>query len=718
MSACALSSTLPSHIQVELAKYEGRYDDVAREARKAIQERQAQHDREHLGERNYAEDWWLKGEHDPSRVTALSMDAPTETQFDVPVQQREAHDAAKSLDTAKKWSSKITGLMMAGMGMLAFVSRDGLGSGPNLSCTVLYLGLLHVVKVHGGLGASLNVLLDNTSGDNKNNDVIFFLAWLVLIDAVEEASFFCMQKGHTYSRIDQSFRALIGHLLACPVYTVASLIEYIHRFLSAYCCHECIELHCLWDWKAFFAPHVHERLGGFATGQFGSGMHEFVVRKNRNGEVRLFLRKSSASSSWLPDDGGYPIFKTLPVGFPKLAKAKPDSEWGRETVQSTVRSWYRHMRVAAAEHERIKYNWEARFTALPPGGDTTQLPPPLQLRWADLPRYSPVRGGFALPTVTDVMENPPINPVTGLGRTSADVARELVAYQVRTRANASPQLPAVFQADFLFLHPPSGELCLHRVVHGACIQAATASDVAFTTTEYCHVPQAGYPGFWGHFLLRENPEYEAGNRKKGTKFVRHQQMTRSEVVLYDVQVFSVARPDGAPGNAVCVSVDSLRELASKSAHPPIPAQLPQTHGGNGKAPAARPAAPPQRQAPARKRVEARAEATAGPSGGGGGSSEAEVDEQSDDGHSSKDSEEGGAANAKPAGRVGQQMEIQGCDADECEYCCTICEWEPCTITADHGHSCDVMMQDCETCEYVANRFLRMPAAAVAKRRKV
>ena len=69
-----------------------------------------------------------------------------------------------------------------------------------------------------------------------------------------------------YSRIDQSFRALIDHLLACPVYTVTSLVEYIHRFLSAYSCHECIELHCLWDWKAFFAPHVHESKTGQGVG--------------------------------------------------------------------------------------------------------------------------------------------------------------------------------------------------------------------------------------------------------------------------------------------------------------------------------------------------------------------------------------------------------------------------------------------------------------------
>jgi|TARA_B110001469_G_scaffold89696_1_gene85112 L-aminopeptidase/D-esterase-like protein len=125
---------------------------------------QVVHQEQHLGERAYAEDWWTAGEHQPRLVTAFSMDAPTETQFDLPVQKRSAKDAVKALDSAKKWSSKITGLMMAGHGMLAYVSRDGLGSGPNLSCTVLYLSLLFMVAEGRPIGEKFNLLLDNTSG--------------------------------------------------------------------------------------------------------------------------------------------------------------------------------------------------------------------------------------------------------------------------------------------------------------------------------------------------------------------------------------------------------------------------------------------------------------------------------------------------------------------------------------------------------------------------
>ena len=107
------------------------------------------------------------------------MDAPTETQFDVPVHARNAHDPVKSLEGSRKWKSKVTGLMIAGMGMLAFVTRAGLGSGPNLSCTALYLTLLYIVRNGHVLGNKFHLLVDGTASDNKNNELIYFLAWLV-----------------------------------------------------------------------------------------------------------------------------------------------------------------------------------------------------------------------------------------------------------------------------------------------------------------------------------------------------------------------------------------------------------------------------------------------------------------------------------------------------------------------------------------------------------
>ena len=176
------------------------------------------------------------------------------------------------------------GVMVAGKGMYAYLVRAGLGGGSNLACTCLYLTLLELVQQKQPIGAHINVLLDNTGAENKNNYMIYFLAWLVQRGVCDEASFFCMMVGHTYTELDQSFSTLLTQMGQVAMYTVKDMMDRIYQYLQPYDCRDVEDLHCLWDWKAFFAPHT-GTLQGFGTNQFGSGMHEFLLRKDRNGQV-------------------------------------------------------------------------------------------------------------------------------------------------------------------------------------------------------------------------------------------------------------------------------------------------------------------------------------------------------------------------------------------------------------------------------------------------
>ena len=93
------------------------------------------------------------------------------------------------------------------------MTRAGLGSGPNLTCTVLYLTLLAMDDgTVQTLGDRLNALMDNTSGDNKNNVTVEFLAWMVDEDHFADSFFFCQIKGHTFTIIDQSFNTMISQM--------------------------------------------------------------------------------------------------------------------------------------------------------------------------------------------------------------------------------------------------------------------------------------------------------------------------------------------------------------------------------------------------------------------------------------------------------------------------------------------------------------------------
>ena len=491
----------------------------------------------------------------------------------------------KGLDTARKWKSKITGLMLAGIGMLAFVTRDGLGSGADLSCTVLYLGMLEMLKHGRNLGTRLNILLDNTGADNKNNPVLHFLAWLVLMDYVTEASIFCMMVGHTYSRIDQSFRTLIVRLLSQPIYTVADLLAGILAYLQPYNALGVIELHCLWDWKNYFLPHVYHKFGGFGTGQYGSGMHEFVFRKDRQGDVRMWYRTAAKSENWLPQGEGMLVFKSTPQGIPNLKRAKKDSDWQREVVENTVRQWFRFMSCQPALVAAKRAEWQARFDALPVDGDVDGIAAHLKLQWAELPAQAAIAPADETAGALRVHSNdtaiPPVDPVTGPGRTATQVQAERSYYQRCVRARQG-STSAVFQSDFIFLKGPRADspVTLCRVAHGLCIGDALAENISFTAAEY---EQYGWdrPGFFGYFRPKQNPLYDPTDKKSGGQLVRRQQVTREDILVYDVQVFETTPETDAadPRKRLRVAVRSLRALAQVSTAQPSfsDESIPDTH---------------------------------------------------------------------------------------------------------------------------------------------
>ena len=86
------------------------------------------------------------------------------------------------------------------------------------------------------------------------------------------------------------------------------------------------------------------------------------------------------------------------------------------------------------------------------------------------------------------------------------------------------------------------------------------------------------------------------------------------------------------------------------------------------------------------------------------------------------SEEGGddvtyLVPSRPSTRVGQAMEVQGCDPASCDYICTECDWEACIVVADDGTFCNVKLADGTVCSGVnSKRFLRYPPSSKRARR--
>lgn len=100
-----------------------------------------------------------------------------------------------------------------------------------------------------------------------------------------------------------------------------------------------------------------------------------------------------------------------------------------------------------------------------------------------------------------------------------------------------------------------------------------------------HIPQAGVPGLLGTFTKKTNVAYNPHDTRSGPKFVRHTQITRSEVVMYDVrtwvdrELLAVrAAAELPPEDCLRVKPSSLKKLASLCpAECPLPSEWPSTH---------------------------------------------------------------------------------------------------------------------------------------------
>lgn len=116
--------------------------------------------------------------------------------------------------------------------------------------------------------------------------------------------------------------------------------------------------------------------------------------------------------------------------------------------------------------------------------------------------------------VTSALENPPINPITGPGRTATEVQRETAGYRAYVReTHGDCANPPIFQGDYLFVQLPSKPIFLARVVNHCIIDDALASDISIAIGEYSHEPQSRVPGFFGTFSKKPNESYDPKDKR-------------------------------------------------------------------------------------------------------------------------------------------------------------------------------------------------------------
>ena len=571
--------------QAREAALGSRVDPEAVHLRKELDEDQREHKRVHESSRTFFDNATYDAEHRPDLVTMINIDAPTRRQFDLPRHPKN-RDIPKGLEGLKRWESKVTGMMDAGLGTRIFIAHESVGGGPNLVATVLYLSLLAHAASGRPLGKTLVLQLDNTCGENKCQAILAVVGWLVQVFSFEQAMINCCPVGHTFTILDESFNTLISGMNQSTLATLEDMMDSIQERMRAYQCLEVTELKAVFDFTKWFQPVMHIITGiarRAALGGLYSGMGQFQFVRDAEGRVRLKMRTGPTATTWIPESEGYLLFHEgqleSPLGFesgPPLAPLKSFATWQKETVVSNIRRWLPYLGVDLSNQRAAAAKWEARIASL------TQSVSDLQTPWPTVWQGSPQRSddaaaragcsdGARRPWI-GIHDNPPINPIDHAGTsTIKSYTERLAIWRAGTRvlSAGAGTSPPVHLSDYLIVKDING-LALIRITSGTL--GVGGGTINVSGTAYVATPNQSVPNHWGWgtFAPKRNDAYDPNDRSKGTYHVVQHDITRSDILVYNAITFLDSREE------LRLHVDSMKALAQFINYP-LPEPLPSTH---------------------------------------------------------------------------------------------------------------------------------------------
>jgi hypothetical protein len=201
--------------------------------------------------------------------------------------------------------------------------------GPNLIMTVLFLQLVASLTHLSRLGHRPPILwvqLDNTTRENKNKWLLAFFCWLVHCGWFFEVVVSFLPPGHTHVDVDQMFSTLAIWLLTNTVEFITGVVDALRKaFKYKKPTPTGSFLEEVYNWKAFFGPHLHDVHGLTKP-------HVFLVRHLQDGRVGVKFKKwHSSTEGWVghehtADDWIY-LLSSFPSGFPvSLQETNLDTE--------------------------------------------------------------------------------------------------------------------------------------------------------------------------------------------------------------------------------------------------------------------------------------------------------------------------------------------------------------------------------------------------------
>ena len=291
----------------------------------------------------------------PWEVLTIQVDAATQSNFMLP---RVAGTRTKGSAAWTRLKQKLFGTFAFGAGARIWLVPPCIKAGADLTITIVHLAVQAALEQKGGvLPQELHLQLDNTSGDNKNEAMVLYAAWLVETGQVLRVRLFFLPKGHTHILIDQLFGRITVGCRGKTIPTVADLLLVITDQMSKpgarkYAFKSAESLQHTWNWTVFLKSAGRHKIGGMNTSEFNyGGYHDILITADSEGKARFRCRQSSQATFYEPQDQpqGALIWKDRPPNAERAPRMWRRSISHRSGVVTLSWKVYRQSRTCSGQ---------------------------------------------------------------------------------------------------------------------------------------------------------------------------------------------------------------------------------------------------------------------------------------------------------------------------------------------------------------------------------
>ena len=575
--ACSHSKcSVCSMISQRLSAIFGMKCRAAMQERENLLRAQELHEGLHLGRRYELDDAGYMSVTDPRKMWCLIADAATQANFLLP---RFLRRKPKDLVGKPFWGYKLSAVFCYGYGFIPFLTHKSQKAGPNLVWTTMWISLCRMRDHYGFWPETLHITLDNTTGENKTEVMLYFSAWLVRSGKVKVVRVLFLMVGHTHIVIDQIFGLVTIGLRREDLLLPSELADNIDQTMAGlpqYMAHKVTFLSSVWDfkgWSQTMDPYPLKRLfKAEIDDEHGAydGMYDFLFRSSGT-DVRLQYREE-VTDPWRPEGQGALLIKQLPEAPPELQEVNAFSVWGMEgthTISSTMNLCYslfgpgttcslgNNKAGCKTFSKQVLDQWQIEIGAIP--ATVSLLPDKNKLKFQhfnnfDLPR-------LAAPSVEvetcdtedagttsfeDWMKTAGINirtapfsidPVISSEQSEPEFqARKMLMLQTTFQASV-PSIKResrVYSGQFFLADFGEGGVNLFKVVKLGKMHSPDTLDLQCYAQKFIHTPNTACSGLFGSFSAATSTIVE-GNNNCSRRWVG-----RSQIKVFNAHLTTLA----------------------------------------------------------------------------------------------------------------------------------------------------------------------------------